>query len=342
MPHLRLAPLVLLGALCVCVCAQHARAADAGWREITIPATGADTRPTSVALYYPSSSPAKVVPVGVFTLHVALDGTPMPTVKGLIVISHGTGGSELGHTTLAEALAQAGYLVAALRHPGDNWQDRSLLQTSAERYFRERPQQVTRVIDALLADPQWRSRIASDAGGPRIGAVGHSAGGYTVIALAGGEPDLARLSRHCSTERAEDPLFCATGHFKSDPPGAEPVAAVPLVDPRVRAVVALAPVGVVFSEASLARIHIPVAVYEAQSDRWLVPRFHAEWVARNVPGAALHRVPNAWHFAFLNAPGIPIGSPDGDLAADPAGFDRAGFLDQLAHELPAYFDRVWP
>jgi predicted dienelactone hydrolase len=36
----------------------------------------------------------------------------------LIVLSHG--GTELGHSSLAEALAQGGYLVAALRHPGDN------------------------------------------------------------------------------------------------------------------------------------------------------------------------------------------------------------------------------
>jgi predicted dienelactone hydrolase len=38
----------------------------------------------------------------------------------LIVLSHGNSGTELGHSSLAEALAQGGYLVAALRHPGDN------------------------------------------------------------------------------------------------------------------------------------------------------------------------------------------------------------------------------
>lgn len=55
---------------------------------------------------------------------------------GLIVLSHGTGGTggtELGHGRLAEALAARGYPVAALRHPRDNWQDDSLRTQRAER-----------------------------------------------------------------------------------------------------------------------------------------------------------------------------------------------------------------
>ena len=64
--------------------------------------------------------------------------------------------------TLKEALALDGDLVAALRHPGDNRQDRSLIEKSPERYFVERPWQASRVIDAILADPAWKDRIATD------------------------------------------------------------------------------------------------------------------------------------------------------------------------------------
>jgi hypothetical protein len=59
-----------------------------------------------------------------------------------------------------------------------------------------------------------------------------------------------------------------------------------------------------------------------------------------MPGAELHRVANAWHYAFLDAPTGAIPTVDGDLGADPAGFDRAAFLQQLASELPAFFDRA--
>jgi pimeloyl-ACP methyl ester carboxylesterase len=78
---------------------------------------------------------------------------------------------------------------------------------------------------------------------------------------------------------------------------------------------AMAPVGVLFTAESLAKIRVPVAVYAGAKDRWLVPRFHAMWVAKNLPGAELHMVPNAWHFAFMDTPSIPIQTPDGDIAA---------------------------
>jgi hypothetical protein len=63
-------------------------------------------------------------------------------------------------------------------------------------------------------------------------------------------------------------------------------------------------------------------------------------VASNLPAANLHRVPNAWHFAFMGTPSMPIPGPDGDVAANPPGFDRGAFLKQLADEITAYFDKT--
>ena len=328
-------------ALALSVLGHGANALEAGWRQLTVGAA-ADAPPIVVALYYPTRAPSQAVTMGPFALRVAVQGPPEPAAKGLVVLSHGTGGSELAHSSLAEALARDGYIVAALRHPGDNWQDRSLLKDRSGVYFSERPRQVTRVIDALLSDPQWSERIARDAAGPRIGAVGHSAGGYTVLALAGGVPDAARIVSHCSAEAAEDPVFCELGKLARQPAAAPP-AARPLetiADPRIRAVVALAPLGVVFTAPSLAAIKVPVALYEAEGDRFLVPRFHAEWIARNLPGAQIERTPNAWHFAYVDRPSMAIGSEDGDIGADPAGFDRRAFLAKLGQDIPAFFDRV--
>jgi predicted dienelactone hydrolase len=325
--------------------AAQAMASQAGWRQITLPGTTPNEAPIVVALYYPTQAPARTVPMGPFSVRAAIQGPPDATFKGLIVLSHGNSGTELGHSSLAEALAQGGYLVAALRHPGDNWQDRSLLQASSARYFTDRPQHVSRVIDALLRDPAWSERIAKDAQGPRVGAVGHSAGGYTVLALAGGQPDMQRISAHCQAHGSEDPIFC--GVVQTAPPttGTATTASTPLIPPlldaRVRAVVALSPLGVVFTAESLAKVRIPIAIYEAELDRYLVPRFHAQWITRNLPNAEFHRVPNAWHYAFMDTPSMPIGSPDGDLAANPPGFDRPAFLQQLQSELPAFFDKAF-
>ena len=110
-------------------------------------------------------------------------------------------------------------------------------------------------------------------------------------------------------------------------------------DARVRAVMALAPMGVAFSASSLAAITMPVAIYAGEKDTFLVPRFHASWVMQNMRGGntTLQVVPNAGHYAFMNTPTMNLPSPDGSVAADPAGFDRAAFLDRLAAESTAFF-----
>ena len=355
----RALPLVVAAA-CVALMLPAANAANAalatqaGFRQMTVTASSADDKPAHFALYYPTPDVVRVIPMGSFPQTVAINGAPQSKVKGLIVISHGTASTELGFATLALALARNGYLVASVEHVGDTWQDPSMRATPG-RYFAERPRQASRVIDTVLAEPQWRARIANAADGqPLIGALGHSAGGYTVLALAGGKPVLSRLRTHCELEAALDPVLCKLSHSiaiggasvpanKGDEGDTardgqeEPVQA----DTRVRAVMALAPMGVAFSAASLASITVPVAIYAGEKDSFLVPRFHAQWVMQNMrsANATMQIVPNAGHYAFMNTPTMDLPSPDGSVARDPQGFDRAAFLDRLAQESVAFFDR---
>jgi len=137
-----------------------------------------------------------------FTVQAALEAPPENKPKGLIVPSYGVDGTELDHSSIAEALARDGYLVAALPHPGDNWQDDSLPQKDPGAYFTERPRQVSHVI----------------------GAVSHSAGDCTMLALVGRRADLSRIRKHCEDERAADPLFCGV-NWSNTPPTASPPAA---------------------------------------------------------------------------------------------------------------------
>jgi predicted dienelactone hydrolase len=329
----------LLATLATLLVAAHAHAFEAGWMQIQTAGATPDAPMTTVALFYPTMAAPRNIAMGPFTLDVAIGGKPVDKVKALILLSHGNAGTELGHSVLAQALARDGYLVAALRHPGDNWQDHSLLERSPEHYFDERPRQASRVIDAILADPAWKARIAIDSKGPLVGALGHSAGGYTVLALAGARPDLSRMRQHCLAEASEDPIFCGMSRSGIAPPPL-PAAALTLKDERVRAVVAMAPAGGVLTAESLATVIPATMIYEAELDRFLVPRFHAEWVAKNLPAPNLRRIPNAWHFAFMDTPSMSLPSPDGDVAANPPGFDRDAFLKQLGVEITAFFDKV--
>lgn len=329
-----------------------AAAQMAGWQPYSVRAASADQPQIEVALYYPTRAAARDVPMGPFTLRVAIGAPAESRFSGLILLSHGTGGSELGHSQLAQALAASGYLVAAVRHPGDNWQDRSLLfKSSGERYFAERPRHLSRVIDALLADPRWAGAVASDDRGPRIGALGHSAGGYSVLALAGAQPDVRRVAAHCAAQTSNDPVFCGLSNSRDSSvrqDAREQLSSVnsgdgqaPMLrDTRVRAVVALSPLAVVFEPASLAAMRVPALIQVAEFDRFLVPRFHGAWAAALMPSARLNLVPGAGHFAFMDTPSQSIPSEDGDIGADPPGFDRAAYLQRLSIEVVRFFDQM--
>ena len=336
----------------LCVQAQ-APTQQAGLRNMTV----AGDEPVTVALFYPTPDSARAIPMGPWSLVVAPGAPVAPgAFKGVILLSHGTGGHEFAHHNLATRLAGEGYLVAALRHPGDNWQDRSMVTSGG--YFGERPRQVSRVLDALLASPEWAPRIPTQ----RIGAVGHSAGGYTVLALAGAQAEPARAAQHCRSVQ-DDSGFCglakgpgatagaapaapasAASSTSSSPAGARPLdgALVSVPDPRIRAVVALAPMAVVFTPESLAAVRVPVRLIMAEQDAVLNSRYHGGHVAAHVPAAEASTVPGAGHFAFMAQPSMSMPSAAGDAAANPPGFDRVAFQPQLEAQVLQFFARQWP
>lgn len=314
-------------------------AQNAGYRTLTVPG---DT-PMTVGLFYPTAAADRAVPMGPW-LPIVAPGAPASDarLKGLILISHGTSGAELNHHNLGTRLARDGYLVAAVRHPGDNWQDRSLVATG--RYFSERPLQLSRVLDALLASPEWGARIPAE----RIGAVGHSAGGYSVLALAGAQADPQRSAQHCSTVQ-DDPGYCSLA--KSPGGNAQAAAATTTAAPgtqrtqaadrRIRAVVALTPMAVVLTAESLAAITVPVRVIMAEHDSVLNRKYHGDHVVTNLPDAKASTVSGAGHFAFMAQPTFALPSAAGDASANPPGFDRNAFLPGLESQVAAFFAEQW-
>jgi predicted dienelactone hydrolase len=323
--------------------AGPARAQHAGYRTLTI----AGDVPTTVALFYPTAVADRVLPMGPWQPVVAPGAPPSDApLKGLILISHGTGGTELNHHNLGTRLARDGYLVAAVRHAGDNWQDRSLV--SSGRYFSERPRQLSRILDALLASLDWGPRIPAD----RIGAVGHSAGGYSVLALAGAQAAPARAAQHCRTVQ-DDPGFCALAKGASGGPAAASQVApavaavapdaelVTVPDSRIRAVVVLAPMAVVLTPESLAAVRVPVRVLVAEKDAVLNTTYHGGHVGAHLPGARASTVAGAGHFAFMSQSTMPLPSAAGDAAANPPGFDRGAFLAELDDQVAGFFAEQW-
>ncbi len=277
-----------------------------------------------VTLVYPTAQPAQSINRGGFVLEVATDATPLPGVRRLIVLSHGTGGSATADHALAATLARAGFVVAQPLHAGDNFRDTSRAGPEA---WRTRPQEVSRVIDALAVHPTWKPLLQLD----KVGVHGMSAGGVTALSLAGAQWRVLSLVQHCLANFDADVGFCVNGlpdpqqqaarkaqiervrgvdeaylpaEMKAWQGGVSPDANGAKrdvrPDPRIAAVTLAVPVSAIFSTESLARIRIPVGLVSAGRDTMLLPQFHSEHVLRHCTACTrLADLKGAAHFDLL-------------------------------------------
>src|SRR3954452_10638074 len=155
----------------------------------------------------------------------------------LVIVSHGRGGWFGGHDDVVEALADAGFVVAAINHPGDNGNDSSKRDTLS--LFESRPRDIVSLLDFMLNE--WKDKASLDSA--RIGFFGFSFGGYTGLTLAGARPDFGRLARFC-TDKAGACEQLHTGENPPDPPH----------DARIRAAVIADPPSTVFTRDNLSAI----------------------------------------------------------------------------------------
>jgi len=279
-------------------------------------ADGAD-KPLEVAVWYPTEAVARQEGLGPFTLNIARGGAVAGQALPLIVISHGNGGASLSHHDTAVALAQAGFVVAAVQHTGDNYADQS-----REAQLMDRPRHISRVIDHMLKTWPGRDRIDAT----RIGVLGHSSGGFTALAVVGGTADLGRIAPHCQQHPGD--YACQLIARRPAAAAAVATAMVQAVrDPRVRAAVVVAPaLGFTFTPESLAAVSVPIQLWRAEDDTVLPHPWYVEPVRAALPKPLDYReAPKAGHFDFL-APCTPrFAAMAPPLCSSQPGFDRVAF-----------------
>ena len=316
--------------LAIALVVTSARADGVGFRDISIEVDG---ERLITALWYPTDVPPGETTVGPFTMAANREAPVGAGRYGLIVISHGTGGGRLNHRDTAIRLAESGYVVAAPEHAGDSYRDKRYSGTSEN--WRRRPRQLSAVLDRLLGDADFGPHIDTR----RIGAIGHSAGGYSVLALIGGRADMAVLIRHCTRHREDDAGFCGYGRPDKKMHGTMP----DLSDRRVVAVVAVAPVGALFGEGAFAGVTAPAQIHGLEGDRVLREPWHAENILTLMgDNASLISHPVAHHFAFISPfPASLIGQV-GEAGRDPAGFDRRAFLTRIDEQILSFFGDTLP
>ena len=196
----------------------------------------------------------------------------------LILFSHGFGGCAQQSRTLTQALADAGYAVLAPNHKDRGcrryttglaaglWKmvtgrgpDKSFGNDASWDAGTEvsRRDDMEALLDFALTHAPYKEAIDP----MRIGAMGHSLGGYAVLGLAGGWPQWR--------------------------------------DPRFKAVLALAPFSTPFvDKATLGKTTIPVMYMGGTRDRLIAPDTVARSYAMTAAPKYLVMLKGAGHFAF--------------------------------------------
>ena len=156
--------------------------------EVTYIEDTGEARTLRLAVWFPSES-TEGTPIkyrGLFEAPGALGNVePAPGTHPVAVFSHGHQGYAEASSRQMVHLASHGWAVLAPDHTGNTTFDSPDRETAI--YWR-RPRDVSAVLDwAEAGDLGFAVDVAA------VVALGHSFGGYTVLALAGAEYDLAAL-----------------------------------------------------------------------------------------------------------------------------------------------------
>src|ERR1700730_9066400 len=305
-------------------------ALSAGFERVTV--ADPDGPPLEAGIWYPSEAPASPQPLGLYQQNVATDAAVAGRGLPLIVMSHGSGGSFEGHYDTALALAEAGFVVAAVTHTGDNYRDHS----GFAQIEKNRPRHIKALVDYMLAS--WPHRDLIDPA--RIGMFGFSAGGFTALVMIGGEPDMTLGSAYCAAY--PDEWACRKIREYGDGTRSVPNALVHA--PRISAAVIAAPaVGYAFTPEALAGIKAPIQLWRGDSDEIFPHPRHAQHVYDALPAMPeYHIVQNAGHFVFLAPCTPPLETAAPATCRAPAGFDRAAFHREFNPAVVGFFKAKLP
>ena len=321
----------LLALIAVDVRADAAQAAGVGFTQISVP-NGAD-RPLIVGVWYPSDAPPGPRSRASLGESLALGGAITGHGLPLIVMSHGNGGWYGGHHDTAAALARAGFVVAAVSHTGDTYDDQSRATA-----MQDRPEHIHRLIDYMLAD--WPDHARLDPA--RVGMFGFSSGGFTTLVAIGGVPDFTKIPAHIKAH----PDYFDAQLVKRSGVTADRFSLLPasvwIHDPRIKAAVVAAPaLGYTFGREGLKDIHIPVQLWRAEDDHILPHPDYAEAVRLALPAQPeYHVVANADHFDFLAPCDPELAKSVPAICTSRPGFDRAAFHAAFDQEVVRFFEKT--
>ncbi len=224
----------------------------------------------------------------------------------LIVITHGLASNRQTFSYLGEHLASHGFAVAIIEHDDISLDKFGAFLSGAQRFpepnnLIDQPLDVKYVLDKLQSETQTNPWLRNKINLQQVGVIGQSFGGYTSLALAGGkliaEPD----APYCQTEDYKNVLLDLSSLAKCSFNEISDID-YRLKDPRVKAVIAINPMGKIFGREGMASIDIPTMFISGTNDLMMPPMAEQikpfTWLDRDLD-KHLVLVKPATHFSFL-------------------------------------------
>lgn len=287
-------------ALLTLIVPQAANASEnVGVRQIAAPSRerGVDL---DVTVWYPAKPGGTAVTLGesvFFAGAPAMRDAPIEDGKfPLILLSHGSGlgGNPQVLTWLAAPLAKQGFIVAAPTHPGNSGPNRSVLETIK---LWLRPSDLTETLNAVEKDRFFKAHLEGD----KVGALGLSMGGGTVLTIAGARMVPQRLASFCDTNEL-NPSFCGWVRDSGVDLHSMDFSALgrDYEDKRIQFVMALDPTPIdVFDTKSVSKISIPVELMNMGEPGKLLVSTDASKITKAIPEATYVAVKDASHYSLL-------------------------------------------
>lgn len=327
---------------------HHSAAASefVGVRQIAAPSKerGSDL---AVTIWYPADAGGKPVTLGESVFFMGTDAMlEAPISRGrypLILLSHGAGlgGTPQAMSWIATPLAKQGFIVAAPTHPGNAGANRSAAETMK---LWLRPACITATLDAIEKDALFKNSLEAD----RVGALGLSAGGNTVLALVGARIDPVRLASYCDTDTLNPSLCGWVRQSGVDLHAMDmKLASRNNEDKRIQFAMAIDPAPVdVFQASTFSEVSIPVEIVNLGQSGTIPRTVLASGIAKAIAQGTYSTIEDASHYSMFGEckPGAAeiadseqVGDP---ICSDGGGQPRLEIHKQLLNMVTEAFDRA--
>jgi predicted dienelactone hydrolase len=278
---------------------------------------------------------SRTIPVDLYLPQLSGGSAPV------IVISHGLGSDRMTFAYLATHLASYGFAVAVPEHPGSNAQQVQALinglanEVTAPAELIDRPSDIKFLLDELGRSFGGQLNLQ------KVGVLGQSFGGYTSLALIGAKINFEQLRKDCapSSDSLNLSLLLQCRAL------ALPPIQYPLQDERVKAAIAINPVGsTIFGQSQISQIQVPLMLVSASNDT-VAPALAEQiepftWL--KTPNKYLVLLQNGTHFSTLaeSTGGVPLPAqaigPRPDIAQDYMKALSLAFFETYVANNPDY------